>query len=177
MKTLLGKIILSLVAFSSIICTTNCAYNGKPANTGFSYQLEKRFDVWYPGPIARAIAARIQYLPDTPENHWQTPEETMELGTGDCEDFAFLLHSELTAHKYVSWVVMGDMHGLDQTSHAWVAVTTGRIEYYIEATTGNMFRPSMSNYREQRRYYMRNGILYESAPKYTDRFLKGDTVR
>jgi len=42
------------------------------------------------------VRSEIAYLTDE-DNHWQSPSETLELGTGDCEDHAILLASLLTA--------------------------------------------------------------------------------
>ena len=42
------------------------------------------------------VRSDISYLIDE-DNHWQSPSETLELGTGDCEDHAILLASLLTA--------------------------------------------------------------------------------
>jgi len=42
------------------------------------------------------VRSEIAYLTDE-DNHWQSPSETLELGTGDCEDHALLLSSLLTA--------------------------------------------------------------------------------
>jgi len=47
------------------------------------------------------VASSIDYKPDEYRwdgDYWQTPEETLSYGTGDCEDFAILLCSLLRAY-------------------------------------------------------------------------------
>ena len=40
--------------------------------------------------------AEIEYVPEpNDENHWQTPAETLKLGTGDCEDIQILIRARL----------------------------------------------------------------------------------
>ena len=59
------------------------------------------------------VAANIDYMSDEErwgiEEYWQTPEETLSLCTGDCEDFAILLRTLLRAY------------GIDE-EHIYVAI-------------------------------------------------------
>jgi len=48
------------------------------------------------------VATNINYMPDGQRwgrDYWQTPEETLSLHTGDCEDFSILLCSILRAYS------------------------------------------------------------------------------
>ena len=47
--------------------------------------------------------AEIEYLPEAKgENHWQTPAETLKLGTGDCEDIQLLIRARLIDFNLIS---------------------------------------------------------------------------
>jgi len=63
--------------------------------------------------IREWVAANIDYMSDEErwgiEEYWQTPEETLSLRTGDCEDFAILLCTLLRAY------------GIDE-EHIYVAI-------------------------------------------------------
>ena len=46
--------------------------------------------------IVNDTIAEIEYVPEAKgENHWQTPAETLERGTGDCEDIQLLIRARL----------------------------------------------------------------------------------
>ena len=45
--------------------------------------------------------AEIEYVPEA-ENHWQTPAETLKLGTGDCEDIQLLIRARLIDFNLIS---------------------------------------------------------------------------
>jgi predicted transglutaminase-like cysteine proteinase len=48
------------------------------------------------------INRKIKYVSDRGIDNWQTPEETLKKGTGDCEDYAILKYFSLpTKHKYL----------------------------------------------------------------------------
>jgi len=79
------------------------------------------------------VSYNIQYKYDTDvhgvRNFWQLPIETLQLKTGDCEDYAILLCSLLRASGYdenSAFVVLGYTN---KTGHAWV-----RIYAQIEGT-------------------------------------------
>ena len=47
--------------------------------------------------------AEIEYVPEpNDENHWQTPAETLKLGTGDCEDIQLLIRARLIDFNLIS---------------------------------------------------------------------------
>lgn len=82
------------------------------------------------------VSNNIKYRRD-PEVHgesdyWQFPNETMPLGTGDCEDFSILLCSLLRADRWSPdsvHVIVGEQNN---HYHAWVKVIWNEIEYNIE---------------------------------------------
>ena len=56
----------------------------------------------------------IDYKLDFGKDHWQTPDETTELGTGDCEDIAIAKFFSLKAKgfdPYLGYAVMGSREG------------------------------------------------------------------
>lgn len=81
---------------------------------------------------------------------WQTAEESLQSGLGDCEDHSILLADWLLSDGYDARVVLGDMPtreasgaypkawspilGTQGEAHAWVAVRLNNEEYYVEAT-------------------------------------------
>jgi hypothetical protein len=66
------------------------------------------------------------------EDYWQLPKETIQLRTGDCEDYAILLCSLLRADGWSSnsvYVIVGEQNN---NYHVWVKIIWSGIEYGIE---------------------------------------------
>ena len=86
---------ITLDSSSIVECLQNIdpPYEGDPANQ----PTQDGFDA-----IRDWVAAHIEYKTDEEqwgvEEYWQTPEETLFLCTGDCEDFAILLCTLLRAY-------------------------------------------------------------------------------
>lgn len=82
------------------------------------------------------VGNNIKYSADS-EIHgkrefWQFPNETIQLETGDCEDFAVLLCSLLRADGWSSdsvYVIVGEQN---KEYHAWVKIIWNDIQYNIE---------------------------------------------
>jgi hypothetical protein len=68
---------------------------------------------------------------------WQTPEETLRAGFGDCEDHSILLVDWLLSEGYEARVVIGESLIGDGKwgGHAWVVLRLEGKEYLIEATS------------------------------------------
>jgi transglutaminase-like putative cysteine protease len=88
------------------------------------------------------IGNNIEYTSDYEahgeEEYWQFPNETIQLETGDCEDFFLLLCSLLRADGWSSddvFVVFGEKNN---QYHAWVRVIWNGMQYNIEPQ-GNGF--------------------------------------
>lgn len=76
------------------------------------------------------------------EDHWQSPEETIRLGTGDCEDKALLLWYVLRHVRGVKDVrlVVGQTHVvLHHAHHAWVEVGKGMGTLVMDPTAEQVF--------------------------------------
>ena len=77
------------------------------------------------------VAKNIQYTFDSEvhgvSEYWQFPNETLTLGTGDCEDFSILLCSLLRANGWdenEAYVVLGTK---DNQYHGWVRLNVDLI--------------------------------------------------
>jgi predicted transglutaminase-like cysteine proteinase len=88
------------------------------------------------------IGSNIQYRSDSEihgeKEYWQFSNETIQLRTGDCEDFSILLCSLLRANGWSPdsvYVIMGEQNN---QYHAWVRVIWNDIQYNIEPQ-GNGF--------------------------------------
>lgn len=73
---------------------------------------------------------------DTRVDLWQFPYETLQKGTGDCEDMSFLLASILMQLElYYVRVVLGTLKG---RGHAWVEVYDGYQWFILDSTSKKM---------------------------------------
>jgi len=88
------------------------------------------------------VGNNIQYRSDSEihgeRDYWQFPNETIQLRTGDCEDFSLLLCSLLRADGLSPdsvYVIVGEQNN---QYHAWVKVIWNDIQYNIEPQ-GNGF--------------------------------------
>jgi predicted transglutaminase-like cysteine proteinase len=82
------------------------------------------------------VGNNIKYTNDSSshqeDDYWQLPMETMQSGTGDCEDFAVLLCSLLRADGWLQndvYVIVGEE---DNSYHAWVRIIWNGVQYNIE---------------------------------------------
>jgi len=71
-------------------------------------------------------------------DYWQLPKETLELRTGDCEDYAILLCSLLRADGWSSndaFVVLGK--NAENQYHGWAKISFGILGWYNIEPQGN----------------------------------------
>ena len=74
-------------------------------------------------------------------DYWRSPAETLRGGVGDCEDFALVVLSLLTARGVTAELTIGQMwteRGWGE--HAWVEGLDHLGWFLIEATSGGIFR-------------------------------------
>lgn len=117
------------------------------------------------------VANTITYKYDSDvhgvKEYWQLPKETLQLRTGDCEDYAILLVSLLRADGWSSndiYVVIGeDAQG---NGHAWVKINLGILGWqYLEPQANGWCTLVLDyfitfGYKEE---YMFNDIFYKTG--------------
>ncbi len=115
------------------------------------------------------INGNIAYTTEDVE-YWQTPMETLQRGTGDCEDMAFLFMSLAVSYGYGKediFVAMG-MYG--EGGHAWVVVRQEGQEFILEPTI------SVPTFiKSEQLYYLIYRYNAEDGYKETRRYAWGGT--
>jgi len=86
-------------------------------------------------------ASGLRYAADEGGDYWQSPEETLRRGRGDCEDLALYLHRLLKDRGIDSIVVFGVQDVTDaRTGHAWVECRMYDKLYVLDPTCRLMAR-------------------------------------
>lgn len=114
----------------------------------FQYAQARRDIEGYLAQTAARVHREVLYIPDVRTSgltdFWQSPEETLHLGTGDCEDHAILAYRRL---KEAGFTLVDLVVGLYGTvGHAWVEVAANGQRYVLEGTNGTVFRGRPSHY-------------------------------
>jgi transglutaminase-like putative cysteine protease len=90
-----------------------------------------------------ATAAKIEYVAERGQDHWQGPCETLWRGTGDCEDQALYLHRLLQVHGHPAEVVFGRANFAEPqpgAMHAWVEMSVAGEPYILDPAVGVIIR-------------------------------------
>lgn len=87
--------------------------------------------------IWNSVVHNIRYVLDAADGSadndaWQTPAETQQLGSGDCEDASIYLADWLIARGFDARVALG--HYAERGGHAWVIVRLEGRTYLLEST-------------------------------------------
>jgi hypothetical protein len=94
-------------------------------------------------------AATIRYADDEGGDYWQSPDETIARGTGDCEDQAFYLHHLLGIKGLESEVIFG-IENLKhvESGHVWVEYPIEGDAYILDPTRRMMrLRSKLPSYQ------------------------------
>lgn len=104
--------------------------------------------------------SKIDYKYDSlnvndPRDYWQTPKETLDRRTGDCEDFLFLEDSLLRDKEIKAKLRMGYKKATSENFHGWAEYRfLGRI--YLIDPTENLFVDKEKFIKENK-----SGFIYE----------------
>jgi transglutaminase-like putative cysteine protease len=88
--------------------------------------------------------SNITYLHEGTNDYWQTPEETLERQTGDCEDMALLLQKKLKEDDYNADLVFGYLRVGESNGHAWVESVINGEKYILDPSAGQILKKSMT---------------------------------
>ncbi|HYD04004.1 MAG TPA: transglutaminase-like domain-containing protein [Alphaproteobacteria bacterium] len=72
--------------------------------------------------------------PSIAEDYWQSMQESIKKGTGDCEDYTIFLYYLLKEKGIKSEVVIGLLDSTVWAGHAWLEVSVNDTTYIIDAT-------------------------------------------
>ncbi len=94
--------------------------------------------------IWQEAVRRCHYVEDSPGDEspadfWQTPRQTLQKGTGDCEDSALLVTDWMLGNGIPARMALGTMAG---GGHAWCIVRVDRTDFLLESTNRN---PDLDN--------------------------------
>jgi len=96
-------------------------------------------------------AKNIESVPDWEgSEYWQTPTETKEKGSGDCEDYAFYLYYLLERKDIQSEVIFGNYHnGEKWYGHMWVEYKDKGVVWILDPTLEKIIKKNNTkNYME-----------------------------
>lgn len=120
--------------------------------------------------ICEYINGKVAFVPEgESEDHWQHPEETMGLGTGDCED-AVLLFAYLARHSRVPatycWGECND--GVQSFAHVWVELESVEhavhvVEFFGNNTSGCIFPAATDKWERKRHLIIPHSIFCQMA--------------
>lgn len=84
---------------------------------------------------------QIRYVPDPAgTDFWQSPEQTQQLGRGDCEDLCIYLQHLLDRQGVHAEVVFGLKDRYRKNGHAWCEMQWDGVNYVVEPRSGVFFR-------------------------------------
>jgi len=147
------KNLLPIIVFSAILSS---------AQNTFSPEYKKSYYEREINSISKEIDA-IKYTPDFGD-YWQTPEETIAKGTGDCEDKATLDYKQLKEKGLDVNMVWGKMKKEDKKDHIWLEYEIGRDSYIIETSVKTKIIP--------RSTINKDSYVYSAKSKYSSDKIK-----
>ena len=138
-----GLIVKIVIYFALLLSVSSCSnfiqdrrddfldrhYSGKASGHNLVV-LDEWAEIESYTDIARWINKNVTYKSDGGSDHFQGPEETITLGTGDCEDFALLFMN-------IAYVVFGTKFDLAVVDHTKQVVDGGHIDH-AELVLGNV---------------------------------------
>jgi hypothetical protein len=103
-----------IFAVLTMLFVLSCATTQEGASVGYDFENEIP-DVSTPDQARNWVIYHIKYEED-PDNIWQLPEETVDKGTGDCEDMALLIAYIIYTHLDVEVILLSSMN------HIWILI-------------------------------------------------------